>query len=195
MPRTDVRLRIITDVLRGLIPGANPLHMQVLVEETLPDQPGAHNAWVGPIHAVAEKVHTALYGAPVDPASPLERSGAAKRRRDLPGEIDALMGGQRALESAPWYPARPGDVVHVAYDAIPPHFPAHGETYIVERPDGDGWFGLRLLTHTRPASMGAPGDFAVDDDPDPLFTPWMEAGPHSLTIVRDGRVVHPGGVR
>lgn len=185
MPGPDVRLRIITDALHALIPGADKTRMQVLVEETLPDQPGARNSWVGTPEDLARRVYTALYGAPVDPASPLERSG----------EIDALMGGQRALESAPWYPARPGDVVHVAYDAIPACFPAHGETYIVERPDEDGWYGLRLLTHTRPASMGAPGDFAVDDDPDPLFTPWMEAGPHSLTIVRDGRVVHPGGAR
>lgn len=53
---TDPRLGVIADVLHGLIPGANPLRIQVLVVEDLPDQPGAHNSWVGSAEAVAAKI-------------------------------------------------------------------------------------------------------------------------------------------
>ena len=139
----------------------------------------------------AMNTYTALYGRPTEQVSPLEQVEDAHRRRDFIGVIDAAQAGQRSLETQPWYPARAGDLVHVAYDALPPHFPAHGETYIVEERE-EGWFDLRLIAHTRPKSMGEPGDFAADDTAAPLFDMWFEAGPAVLTIVRDGRVVHGG---
>lgn len=129
--------------------------------------------------------------APTDQKAPVEQIEDAHRRRDFFGVIEAAQSGQRSLETQPWYPVRAGDVVHVAYSALPPHFPAHGETYLIEEP-GAGWFSLRLIAHTRPESMGDAGDFATDGDPDPLMAMWFEAGPAVLTIVRDGRVVHGG---
>ncbi|WP_424862808.1 hypothetical protein [Streptomyces sp. MMS24-I29] len=39
--------------------------------------------------------------------SPLARAEEAKRRRDLVGEVDALVGGHRELTEASWYPSRP----------------------------------------------------------------------------------------
>ncbi|HUR74404.1 MAG TPA: hypothetical protein VMZ00_09010 [Sporichthya sp.] len=140
---------------------------------------------------LALNIYTALFGRPTEEKTPVEQVEDAHRRRDFYGVIDAARAGQRSLETQPWYPARAGDLVHVAYDALPPHFPAHGETYLVEEPEA-GWFSLRLIAHTRHKSMGTAGDFATDGVPDPLLDVWFEAGPAVLTIVRDGRVVHGG---
>ncbi|MFC7310811.1 hypothetical protein ACFQVC_42185 [Streptomyces monticola] len=54
---------------------------------------------------------------PVTPQSPLSRADDAKRRRDLMGEIDALVGGHSELTEAPWYPAQPGDQLLVTMEA------------------------------------------------------------------------------
>ncbi|MGW1035043.1 hypothetical protein ACWD4Z_23005 [Streptomyces antibioticus] len=127
--------------------------------------------------------------------SPLAQAEDAKRARDLAGEIGALMAGGTALESAPWYPARPGDLVHVHYEAGGVTA-AFGETYRITA-GAHGFLSMRLLCHTLPdgePAEGVVGCFAVDDDPDPLMELWMEAGPQRLTIVRDGRVVHAGQV-
>jgi len=129
------------------------------------------------------------------PRSPLAQAEDAKRRRDLGGELEALGRGMRALTEAPWYPARPGDLVHIHYPAGG-EMPAFGETYIVSGEAG-GLMGLELLAHTLPDTVenadALTGDLTVEDDPDPLVEIWMEAGPHALTIVRDGLVVHAGG--
>lgn len=148
------------------------------------------------VEAVARRVHTALYGRPTA-NSPVEQAEEAKRRRDLGDEIDALMAGEQALQSAPWHPARPGDLVHVAYTEIPGVFEAYGETYLVESAeDGSEDLSLRLIADTVPAELGDTGAFATDGDgdEDPIFALWFEAGPAALTIVRDGVVVH-GGAR
>src|SRR5262245_41310549 len=100
--------------------------------------------------------------------SPLAKAEEAKRRRDLAGELDALAAGQSSLEDAPWYPAKPGDVVHVRYDEVPGVMPAHGETYLVDG-EPDGWLSMRLLASTRIPDFGPGGDFAVEDDPNPLM--------------------------
>jgi hypothetical protein len=135
---------------------------------------------------------------PVGQPSPLVLAEDAKRRRDFLGEVDALMGGERDLKAAPWYPAQLGDVVHVAYGGIPDVVSDWGETYLVgPSEDGsEGYLSLRLIAHSLPAEMGdgGAGAFAVDDEPDPIFTPWFEAGPAALTIVRDGVVVHGGAL-
>jgi hypothetical protein len=125
--------------------------------------------------------------------SPLAQAEQAKRRRDLPGEIAAVQAGQRALETAPWYPARAGDLVHVHYyGSLADMTPEMGETYVVENSEDEGGLVLRLLHHT--ADFEGAGCFAPGMVDAPLMEAWFEAGPDALTIVRDGRVVH-GGTR
>jgi hypothetical protein len=125
--------------------------------------------------------------------SPLELVEAAKRRRDFPGEIAAVQAGQRALETAPWYPALAGDLVHVHYyGSLADMTLEQGETYVVERSEDEGGLVLRLLHHT--AGFEGAGCFAPGMVDAPLMEAWFEAGPDALTIVRDGRVVH-GGTR
>lgn len=104
-----------------------------------------------------------------------------------------------ALTAAPWYPARPGDILHVHLEAAGA-LPDLGETYIVEPAAAapPGMLQLRLLaaadSHGTDLSTYE-GPFAGAPDSDPLAVAWMEAGPHRLTVVRHGRVVHQGGVR
>ncbi|PWG08755.1 hypothetical protein DF268_35880 [Streptomyces sp. V2] len=132
------------------------------------------------------------------PRSPLTQAEDAKRRRDLQGELEALGRGVRSLTEASWYPARPGDLVHIHYPAAGAgDFPEFGETYIVGATDTPDLMSLQLLAHTLPAGVedadALVGDLAVEDVVDPIVEIWMEAGPHALTIVRDGRIVHAGG--
>jgi hypothetical protein len=124
--------------------------------------------------------------------SPVAQSENAKARRDLPGELSALMDGESALHGAPWYPARPGDLLTVRWPAGGT-VPALEETYEVVLDEWDE-LTLTLRSHTYPEKFAASaGAFARECTPDdPLFLPWMEAGPHRLTIVREGTVVHGG---
>lgn len=194
--RIDPRLQIMTETIEGLIPGATPAALSVDVTETLAGPGERSNSWTGSPAALAEKLFTALYGRPDagEQLSPLARAEDAKRARDLGAEIAALQQGHSDLTSAPWYPARPGDLVHVHYEAGGLS-DAFGETYRVTASDG-GFLSMQLLCHTLPDTEdleGLVGCFAVDDDPDPLMELWFEAGPHRLTIVREGRPVHIGG--
>jgi hypothetical protein len=145
-------------------------------------------------HAVVEADWLAGFrNRPTEMPSPLEMVEAAKRCRDLPGEIAAVQAGQRALETAPWYPARAGDLVHVHYyGSLADMTPEQGETYVVEHSEDEGGLVLRLLHHT--AGFEGAGCFAPGMVDAPLMEAWFEAGPDALTIVRDGRVVH-GGTR
>ncbi|MDX2700341.1 hypothetical protein [Streptomyces ipomoeae] len=132
--------------------------------------------------------------------SPLAQAEDAKRRRDLTGELGVLMSAGQALESAPWYPCRPGDLVHVHYEAVGdvPLVPAFGETYVIGDA-GDGLLSMKFLAHSLPEGTeyaeGMVGCFAAEAADCPVYELWFEAGPHRLTIVRDGRVVHNGGAR
>ncbi|MFJ4735254.1 hypothetical protein ACIP6V_23775 [Streptomyces sp. NPDC088770] len=193
----DVRLQIITETIEGLIPGSIPAFLSVKVTEAFPlDTRPRENSWNGTVAALAERIFTALYGRPryTPEVSPLAQAEDAKRARDLVGEVGILMSAGTDLESAPWHPVRPGDLVHVHYEAAG-EMAAFGETYIVGPEDG-GLMGMQLLAHTLPATTdrieGMVGCFAVDAADDPLFALWFEAGPHRLTIVRDGRPVHAG---
>lgn len=197
--RRSARLGIITEALQSLIPGATPAFLSVEVTETLPGTGERTNTWTGRVDAVAERVFTALYGRPGGQAedeqavSPLQQAEDAKRARDLGGELGALLEGGRSLESAPWYPAQAGDIIHVHYEqagTIPPC----GETYLVQPGDG-GLFRLSLLSHSHTEDSDEPGPFESVATDDPLFELWFEAGAHRLTIVRHGRVVHNGGAR
>ncbi|MBD0837395.1 hypothetical protein [Streptomyces sp. TRM68416] len=195
--RRDSRLRTITEALQTG-PGNNRRAHRIWGRSSSAtmDQGAQGNVWAADIHDLAVHVFTRLYGRPQDgeQLSPLAQAGDAKRRRDLVGEVEALNSGYTALKSAPWYPARHGDVVHLHYERAGSEA-AMGQTYVVERGEHDGCFNLRLLAHSHPEGEdfeGSAGVFACADDPDPLVEMWMEAGPHRLTIVRDGQVVHDG---
>ncbi|AVV46431.1 hypothetical protein PYK79_45100 [Streptomyces sp. ID05-04B] len=197
--RRDPRLEIITEAIERLIPGATPAFLLVTVVEQLPGTGETRvNTWSGKPEGLATKVFTALYGRPrtEEPRSPLVQADDARRAGDLDGETRALMAAGIGLESAPWQPARPGDLVHLHYPASG-DVPQFGETYIVGDA-GDGLLSLQLLAHTLPATEdvdGMTGCFASDASDQPLYELWFEAGPHLLTIVRDGRPVHVGGAR
>lgn len=125
--------------------------------------------------------------------STLEQVEEAKKRRDFLGEIDAVRTGYAALESAPWYPAQAGDILHVAYEATT-GMSATGETYVVEHSEQEGGFVLRALSAE--PDLISPGALAPGIVDSPLMEAWFEVGPHNLTIVRHGRVIHgPGGGR
>lgn len=122
--------------------------------------------------------------------SPLARAEEAKRRRDLVGEVDALVGGHRALTEAPWYPSRPGDQLLITLEA---HGTAPGSTELYEVVDGGDGLELRLVEVTPEDASG--GWYAGPPElygADPVETPWMEAGPDRLTLTRDGVTVHQG---
>lgn len=124
-----------------------------------------------------------------DDTSPLAQADDAKRRRDLGGELESLMQGHDSLESAPWYPAQSGDIIHVHYSALGSE-PAWGETYAVVADAHDSLI-LRALHHSSPDPDVGFGFFAPGLADEPLMDMWMEAGPKALTVVRHGRVVHP----
>lgn len=194
--RRNAQLDTITKALQSLIPGATPAFLSIEVTETLPGTGERRNTWTGRVDGVAERVFTALYGRPhaQNLARPLAQAEAAKRARDLGGELGILMAGDEALTSAAWYPARYGDLIHVHYEQTPAAR-AFGETYLVEQPQEchpeDLQLQLRLVHHNSPHDELS-GWFAPSDLGDPLYDLWFEAGPQRLTIVRDGRVVHDG---
>ncbi|MFJ1839901.1 hypothetical protein ACIOJ9_39330 [Streptomyces sp. NPDC088175] len=122
--------------------------------------------------------------------SPLARAEEAKRRRDLGGELDALVGGHRALTEAPWYPSRPGDQLLITLEATD-RAPRTTELYEVI----EGGDGMELhLVQAEPE--GAEGGWYAGPPEmygaDPIETPWMEAGPGQLTVTREGVIVHQG---
>lgn len=190
--RPDPRLRIITKALCSLIPGAAPANITIRLEESVAGRTGC-NTWDGGLAAVAKTIHTALHGRPAEQASPLAQAEEAKRRRDLGGELGALMDGQASMESAPWYPAQAGDILHIHCEAVS-DMAAFGETFVVEDSAERGGLVLRLLTHTSEHDDTA-GWFAPGVVDDPFMESWFEMGPAALTIVRHGRVVHGGGER
>lgn len=195
--RKDVRLEIISKTINALIPRATPAFITVEVVETLPGQltgpdTPARNTWSGRPDGLAERIFTALFGRPDKPlpVSPKAQADDAKHARDLVGEVGALQTGYNSLHRAAWYPARAGDLVHVAYETAG-RMPAYGETYaVVPDPDSNGELKLTLLHHTCDDET-RPGWFAPGVLGDPLIEPWMEAGPHRLTVIRDGTVIHP----
>jgi hypothetical protein len=110
--------------------------------------------------------------------SPLAAAEDAKRRRDIGGEIGALMSGDDALARQPWAPLRPGDVV-LCYL---PGAVAYGQTFVAvdDETDIDGHAMMREVSRTDEyASPGLTGFYEL----------WFEAGPHALTVIRAGGVV------
>ncbi|MFE9923296.1 hypothetical protein ACFYQA_17425 [Streptomyces sp. NPDC005774] len=202
MRRTDPRLQIITETLRKPLPEVAPADLitgqHVSRFDPAVNVGEAPAPWSMQVDMLARHVFTALYGRPDtgEQQSPLAQAEDAKRARDLGAEIAALQQGHTDLTSAPWYPARPGDLVHVHYEQAG-QCPAFGETYLIAAA-ADGFLSMQLLCDTLPDGEdrhGMVGCYAVEDDPDPLMELWFEAGPHRLTLVRDGRPVHIGGAR
>jgi len=200
MRRTEA-LKTITRVLKQPVENAaaaDLIYGRALahIENPTGDAP---KPWAMHVNALALKIAAQLpLTDDSEQQSPLAQAEDAKRRRDLHGEVSVLMSAGADLESAPWHPVRPGDLVHVHYEAVG-QMAAFGETYLVAAGSNNGFLNMQLLAHTLPEDTefldGMVGCFAVEDDPDPLMELWFEAGPHRLTIVRDGRPVHVGGVR
>jgi hypothetical protein len=195
--RHQAHLDTIRRALDELIPRAVSANLSVTVTETLHEDPDgiqSFHTWQGPTTAVAERVFTALYGQAgqdLAPASPVEQAAAAKSARDLGGEIGALMAGAEDLANQPWYPPRPGDLIHLAYKGF--GLPTHGETYaITQTPEASADFMDMSLLHTSYPDSSFAGCYAVSMDPDPLMEMWMEAGSYRLTVMREGVVVHNG---
>ncbi|MFI6274276.1 hypothetical protein [Streptomyces sp. NPDC050988] len=192
--RRSVELQIITEALAKMGPHAPATRIWGRAPGSTAEQGADGNVWAGDVHDVALHIVTRLYGRPSDTPdtrSPLAQAEDAKRARDLGGELGALMAGGRALQSAPWYPTRAGDLVHVHYEPAGT-MPAFGETYAVEPRDGfPNSLQLCLIGHTAPDDSMT-GFFAPGPIEEPLYEAWFEAGPQRLTIVRDGRVVHDG---
>ncbi|MET7679367.1 hypothetical protein [Streptomyces sp. NPDC005423] len=197
MRRTEA-LKIITRVLKQPVedvPAADLIYGRALPHLEAPG-PEAPKPWAMQVDVLALRIVAQLPLTDDEQRSPLARAEDAKRARDIVAEVGILMSAGADLESAPWYPVRPGDLVHVHYEAGGLS-DAFGETYIVAA-GAHGFLSMQLLAHTLPESedtAGLVGCFAVEDDPDPLMGLWFEAGPHRLTIVRDGRPVHIGGAR
>lgn len=192
----DPRLGIIERALRELLPDVPPMAQRVAIFEDVadPDDDEAVHMWRGTVEGAAEHIHTRLYGAgqpaaAAPPASPLQQAEQSKRRRDIGGEIGALMAGDQALREAAWYPAQAGDLLIVHLPETE-RMPATGDTYVVVKDD----FGDLVLAHLQysgPPEFGG-GHYAPGTLNEPFYEPWFEAGPASLVIVRDGRVVHDG---
>ena len=199
MRRTEA-LKIITRVLKQPVENvaaADLIYGRALahIENPTPEAP---RPWAMQVDVLALKIAAQLpLTDDTKQQSPLAQAEDAKRARDLVGEVGILMSAGVDLESAPWHPVRPGDLVHVHHEAGS-LAEAFGETYIVAAGQ-HGFLSMQLLAHTLPEDTefldGMVGCFAVEDDPDPLMELWFEAGPHRLTIVRDGRPVHTGSAQ
>ncbi|QQM44978.1 hypothetical protein [Streptomyces liliifuscus] len=192
--RRSVELQIITEALAKMGPHTPATRIWGRAPGATAEQGADGNVWAGDVHDVALHIVTRLYGRPSDTPdarSPLAQAEDAKRARSLSGELNAIMDASIALASAPWHPARAGDVVHVHYEPAGT-MPPYGETYAVEPRDGfPDSLQLCLIGHTAPDDSMT-GFFAPGPIEEPLYEAWFEAGPHRLTIVRDGQVVHNG---
>ncbi|MFG2515996.1 hypothetical protein [Streptomyces sp. NPDC048584] len=198
MRRTEA-LKIITRVLKQPVPDVPPAdlitgHSVAVFDPRATERP---KPWAIQVDVLALKIAGQLPLEADSEQSPVAQAEDAKRSRDLPGELDILIGAGAALTSAPWYPARPGDLVHVHFEPVG-SMAAFGETYLLTA-GAHGFLSMKLLCHSLPEDTefldGMVGCFTVEDDPDPLSDLWFEAGPHRLTVIRDGRPVHTGGTR
>lgn len=198
--RRSEALKIITRILRqpvDTVPTADLISGHPLASFDL-DATDRPKPWAMHVDVLALKIAKQLPLADDSEQSPLARAEDAKRARDLGGELAVLQQGHADLTAAPWYPARPGDVVHVAYEEVGT-LRAASETYLVGDA-GDGLMSLSMIACTFPGlsdkgASAVSGVFVAEAADDPLYELWFEAGPHRLTIIRDGRPVHIGGAR
>lgn len=207
--RRRVELQIITEALSKLGPHTPAARLWGRAPGASNDEGASGNVWAADIHDLAVHICTRLYGrsGATPQTSPLAHAAENKRARNLGWEVGGLMAADKELTSALWYPVRPGDLIHVHYRcerAGQMPTPAFGETYVIRSAGehGDaagGLLSMQLLAHTLPDTVdgaaGMTGCFAIEGADDPIYELWFEAGPHLLTIVRDGQVVHNGGAR
>lgn len=202
--RRSVELQIITEALTKMGPHTPAARIWGRAPGASVEEGASGNVWAGDPHDVALHIVTRLFGRPDTTAelSPLAQAAVAKANRDIGAEIGVLTRAEHALTSAPWYPVRPGDMVHVHYEAGG-EMPAFGETYVIGDAAEPGGvppllLSMVLLAHTLPASTpeddvrAMTGCFEAEAADDPLYDLWFEAGPRRLSIVRDGQVVHNG---
>lgn len=181
----------IDSIIRAIaarIPGAQLADVRVVVTETLSD--GGENSWQGTPHGLATIIADALAANTEPPASPLSETDTAETSRYLPGEIRVLKEASTDLRAAPWWPLRPGDLIHIAMEQVG-DIAAWGETYVIGQGTEHGQLWMRLLHHTPtddPDLRGLAGAYAGPYD-EPLYEAWFEAGPHRITVVRDGAVI------
>lgn len=128
------------------------------------------------------------------PDSPLSQATDAKRRRDLGAEIEILTAAGRDLESQPWMPLQPGDVVLTYQPDSGLTYAKLSETYLAVD-DGFGWIELRQVAASYTNEMSAAVDLhasasqaeaptcSIDDL-------WFEWGPATITVIRAGTVVY-----
>jgi hypothetical protein len=114
--------------------------------------------------------------------SPLAAAEDAKRRRDIGGEIGALIAGADDLARQPWAPLRPGDVVLCYLPGSTPY----GQTFVAvpDETDIDGHAMMREVSRNPEFS-----DLGLDPNLAGFYELWFEAGPHTLTVIRAGAVV------
>lgn len=112
--------------------------------------------------------------------SPVMLAEDAKRRRDLGGEIGALMSADADLKRQPWLPLQPGDVV-LTY--IPGHgrVPAFGTTYVAVDGETDPDTGACIKQVSSDGSYDTGALF---------YELWFEYGADAITVIRAGAVVH-----
>ena len=199
-PPTDPRVSLIAEALTHFAPQDPAVRIwgRAAGADDTTGAPG--NVWAGSPLDVAEDIVRHL-NATTAPASPYAQADAAKQDGDFLRMAQALNRGYRELLDAPWYPPQPGDLVHVAYQP-PGELEPFGETYAVRAAgDGDLLMSLHLVHHTYIRAAGCQGceevmgigAFATGTATvAPLAEAWMEAGPHRLTIVRNGVVLHDG---
>ncbi len=110
--------------------------------------------------------------------SPYAAAEEAKRRRNIGGEISALISGGDALARQPWAPLRPGDVVLCYLPGVV----TYGQTFVAidGQTDIDGHAMMREVSRT---------DEYADSSLTGFYELWFEAGPHTLTVIRAGSVV------
>jgi hypothetical protein len=98
-----------------------------------------------------------------DGVAPLAAAEDAKRRRDIAGEVGALIAAGQDLKAQPWMPIQSGDVV-LCYLPAGDGAPAYGVTYVaVDDPDELDEVGARL----RPVSTTVFA--AAETEPVPEF--------------------------
>lgn len=115
---------------------------------TIPEPSAGYRLAVGGLRSYMDSHGPLPTPAPAPAVSPLAAAEDAKRRRDIGGEIGALMAGAADLTAQPWAPLRRGDVVLVW---LPDNgrSPAYGQTYLaVDESGPEGHAQVRQVSAT-----------------------------------------------
>ncbi|MFD8340307.1 hypothetical protein ACFV42_48180 [Streptomyces solisilvae] len=127
--------------------------------------------------------------------SPCAVSQDAKRGRGTCGDEAVVLDGERALTSAPWYPARAGDRITVHYEATGTTTAFKGTYLVTEVPGSHRDQTELVLTGCdpdEPEIRRMCGLYAGPGMTDPVRQLWMQAGPARLVIERYDLTLHNG---